>query len=196
VTDPLVPAGGGATPLTDEERDGLRPTHIATRGELNDAEQRNMARALLRRRPPTTAVLLDDRYLRELHGAMFGEVWTWAGRYRVTERNIGVDPAQIPAMTRDLVDDTRVCIEHSTYEPDEIAVRFHHRLVAIHPFPNGNGRHSRAAADLLVMALGGERFTWGARSYGETDELRDAYVTALRAADAHDIEPLMRFARS
>jgi len=194
--DPLVPDGDGHTPLTDEEREGLLPTYVSTRGELNDAEQRNIAAALLHRRLPSVEVLLDDTYLRQLHHAMFGDVWRWAGHYRLTERNVGMDPTQIPVVVRDLVDDARTWAKHSTFEPDEIAVRFHHRLVAIHPFPNGNGRHSRAAANYLVRALGREDFSWGAVTTRTTAELRTAYLRALRAADGHELHPLIEFARS
>ena len=194
--DPLVPDGDGHTPLTDEEREGLLPTYVSTRGELNDAEQRNIAAALLHRRLPSVEVLLDDTYLRQLHHAMFGDVWRWAGHYRLTERNVGMDPTQIPIVVRDLVDDARTWAKHSTFEPDEIAVRFHHRLVAIHPFPNGNGRHSRAAANYLVRALGREDFSWGAVRTRTTAELRTAYLRALCAADGHELHPLIEFARS
>ena len=92
--------------------------------------------------------------------------------------------------------DTRYWIEHKTFPPDEIAIRFHHRLVAIHPFPSGNGRHARLAADFLIERLGGERFSWGGGSLGDVGELRAQYVATLRAADKHDIAPLMEFART
>jgi Fic-DOC domain mobile mystery protein B len=194
--DPLAPPGDGHTALTDEDREGLLPSYILTRGELNDAEQRNIIAATLRRRPPDANRLLDDGYLRKLHRAMFGQVWAWAGQYRLRETNIGVDHLLIQVKVRDLVDDARAWIEFSTYEPDELAVRFHHRLVAIHPFPNGNGRHSRVAADYLVRALGNAPFSWGAVQVTTTAGLRASYLSALRAADAHDISPLLEFARS
>ena len=196
MNDPLVPIGQGHTELSDGDRDGLIPSYISTRGELNDAEQRNILRALARRRSPTADELLDEQYLRGLHKAMFGEVWAWAGRYRKRETNIGIEPARIPAEVRSLTDDARSWIEHDTYEPDELCVRFHHRLVAIHPFPNGNGRHGRIAADHLIMALGGDRFGWGAGLGVTTEELRARYLEALRLADGFDMEALVAFARS
>jgi len=195
VTDPLIPIGGGHTELTDEDRHGLIPTHIATRGDLFEAEQRNIIGALLRRRP-TLAQILDDKYLRDLHRAMFGDVWKWAGTYRRRETSIGIDPIEIPGALRSLVDDARAWVDYETYEPDELAVRFHHRLVAIHPFPNGNGRLGRVAADFLVVALGRDRFTWGSGLDVETDELRRRYIHALQRADGHDISALLEFARS
>lgn len=195
MTDPLVPVGDGHTELSDEDRLGLVPTYIATRGELFDAEQRNVADALLRRRPTVTR-LLDDKYLRDLHRAMFGQVWRWAGQYRRTETPIGTDPSRIAVEVRTLVDDVRAWVDYSTYERDELAVRFHHRLVAIHPFPNGNGRHSRIAADQLVTALGSEPFSWGAGLHVNTDALRAAYREALQRADAGDIGGLLEFARA
>lgn len=193
--DPLVPLGDGHTELSEEDRLGLIPTYIATRGELFDAEQRNNAQALLRR-PPSVTALLDDTYLRRLHHAMFHEVWDWAGRYRIRETNIGIAFEQITSEIRNLVDDTKTWVEYSTYEQDEIAVRFHHRLVAIHAFPNGNGRHGRIAAGYLIASLNGEPFTWGARLDTDTDRLRSAYLHALRRADGGDIDELIAFARA
>lgn len=195
MTDPLLPVGDGHTELTEEDRLGLIPTYIATRGELFDAEQRNIAEALLRRRP-TVAQLLDDKYLRDLHKAMFGQVWRWAGRYRRQETNIGINPDQIPVAVRDLVDDARAWVEHDTYEPDELAIRFHHRFVAIHPFPNGNGRHGRVAADYLIAALHRAPFRWGAGLSIGTSELRVAYRRALESADKGDVTSLLVFARA
>ena len=196
MTEPLVPVGDGHTELTDDEREGLLPSYITTRGELNEAEQRNIATGTLRRRPPSADKLLDDTYLRALHKAMFGQVWSWAGQYRRRETNVGIDPTTIGVAVRDLTHDVRAWIEHETYSPDEITVRFHHRLVAIHPFPNGNGRHGRVAADYLVRALDQECLTWGANLRVSTEELRRRYLTALRAADRGDLSALLSFARS
>ncbi len=193
--DPLVPLGDGHTELSEEDRLGLIPTYIATRGELFDAEQRSIAQALLRR-PPSATALLDDTYLRRLHQAMFDQVWIWAGRYRIRETNIRIAPEQISSEIRNLVEDTKTWVEYSTYEQDELAVRFHHRLVAIHAFPNGNGRHGRIAADYLVTSLNGEPFTWGSRLDTDTDTLRGAYLQALRRADGSNIEELLTFART
>jgi Fic-DOC domain mobile mystery protein B len=181
--------------LSDDDRAGLRLSYVATRGDLNDAEQRNITAALLRR-PPSAKALLDERYLRTLHHAMFGQVWAWAGTYRRVETNIGVSPLDIAAHVRNLVDDARAWVELATYPADELAVRFHHRLVWVHPFPNGNGRHGRIAADYLALAMGRRRLTWGAHLDVTMTELRARYIGALRAADADDIEPLVAFARS
>ena len=195
MTDPLVPEGHGHTTLTTDDRVGLIPSHIATRGDLFDAEQRNIAQALLRPRP-AVSVLLDDKYLRDLHKAMFGRVWRWAGRYRLRQTNLGIHSTGIAAAVRTLVGDTSAQVQHSTYEPDEIAVRFHHRLVSIHPFPNGNGRHSRICADLLITALGREPFGWGRDHPPTLVELKQAYRHALQTADAGEINDLLLFARS
>ena len=197
MNDPLFDQDDEAnTPLTAEEREQLIPTYITLRSELNEAEQINIAQAnrwlgRMRKRD-----VLDDGFLRALHKRMFGDVWKWAGQYRLTPRNIGIDAYRIPVEVRQLVDDVRFWVENETYTHDEIAVRFSHRLVSIHPFPNGNGRHSRMAADLLVMQLGQPRFTWGRQSLVDAGQTRKAYVTALQAADAGDAEPLNTFARS
>jgi Fic-DOC domain mobile mystery protein B len=114
----------------------------------------------------------------------------------MSERNLGIVFHEIPVALRQLLDDTRAWIEYRTYPPDEIAVRFHHRLVLIHSFPNGNGRHARLMADLLVMRLGGERFSWGSANLQDAGTVRQRYIAALQAADDHDIGPLLAFARS
>ena len=193
--DPLASAGGGHTELDWDERQRLIPSYIATRGDLNEAEERNISRALLGRQP-TTDALLDDAYLRDMHRDMFGDVWEWAGRYRDRDTNIGVPFETISGSVRSLVLDARTWVEAETYEPDELAIRFHHRLVAIHPFPNGNGRHGRIVADLLVIRLGAARFSWGAMLDVETAHLRASYVGALQAADRGQMDHLIAFARS
>lgn len=193
--DPLYPASDGQTLLSDEDRRQLVPTYISTRGDLDEAEQANILKATVRK-SPGAEILLDDKYLRSLHRAMFDEVWRWAGKYRRSETNIGIDPSLISGAVRDLVADVKAWVEYATYEADEIGVRFHHRLVAIHPFPNGNGRHSRIAADYLIQALGRPKFSWGINLGLETQELRSVYRQALIRADNGDIEELLNFARS
>lgn len=126
---------------------------------------------------------------------MFGDVWQWAGKHRTTER-IGIEAHRILTDLQGVVNDARYWVDHSTYSPDEIAVRFSHRVVAIHPFPNGNGRFSRLIGDLLARELGRPAFTWGQASLTGAGETRARYVDALRAADNHDITPLLIFARS
>lgn len=199
MTDPLFdPEDEAATPLTPEERRALIPTYITQRRELNEVEQIGIADAdrwaFSRKRD-----VLNEDFLKSLHRRMFKDVWRWAGVFRDTERNIGIEPWRIEVELRQMLDDVRYWVEHKTFPPNEIAVRFHHRLVAIHPFPNGNGRHSRLAADLLVESLGQPRFSWGSHEGGNlvaADELRRRYIAALKAADAHDIAPLLAFARS
>ena len=188
-----------ATPLEPQEREGLLQTWITHRKDLNEAEQENIVKGAVWARSRRRASLeqnLSESFLRLLHKRMFGDVWRWAGTYRTTERNIGVQAYRIGMELANLLSDIRYWTEHKTFLPDEIAIRFHHRLVAIRPFPNGNGRHARMAADLLIERLGGELFSWGGASLSNTGELRARYVSALRAADNHDIGPLVEFARS
>ena len=184
-----------ATPLTPEETRDLIPSHIAFRAELNEAEQENIARAqdwaLSRKRDP-----LSEKFITDLHRRMLCDVWRWAGKFRKSERNIGIPFYEIPMALRQLVDDTKAWIEHKTYPTDEIAVRFHHCLVKIHPLPNGNGRHSRLMADLLAMRLGVDRLSWGRSSLQDAGIMRRSYIAALKAADNYDIKPLLAFARS
>ncbi len=196
MTDPLMdPEDDAATPLTPEERDDLIPSYITTRDQLNEAEQLGIAEtdrwAFSRKRN-----VLDERFLFGLHRRMFRNVWTWAGAARTTPRNIGVEAIYIEVELRQLLDDVRYWIAHQTFSPDEIALRFHTRLTWIHPFPNGNGRHARLAADLLVVSLGGERFSWGGASLVAADEMRKAYIAAVRAGDQQELGPLLAFART
>jgi Fic-DOC domain mobile mystery protein B len=195
VSDPLLEQDGASTPLTHEEREGLIPSYITLRSELNEAEQANILEAeewaFSRKRN-----VLDERFLMNLHNRMFGRVWRWAGEFRRTDRNIGIDPYRIPVDLRQLLDDCQYWIEHDTYEPDEIAARFHHRLVFIHPFPNGNGRHARLATDLMLVKLGRPRFSWGSVNLVDAGETRQRYIATLRAADNHDYRALFEFVRS
>ena len=192
---PFQAEDDAATLLTNDEKNGLIPSWVTYRHELNEVEQANIAKgtqwAFLQKRRE----LLDERFICDLHKRMLGDVWTWAGGYRTTEKNIGVSAWQIAIDLRGLLDDTRLWVEQSVFEPDELAVRFHHRLVAIHLFPNGNGRHARLMADLLVSRLGGAAFTWGGDT-AKAGALRTQYIAALRQADAHELATLIQFARS
>ncbi|MGX5799647.1 mobile mystery protein B [Bradyrhizobium sp. Arg314] len=185
-----------ATPLDAEEREGLLQTWITTRADLNEAEQANIddAVALTDRRRDTG--ILTEGFVFELHKRMFGDVWSWAGSTRKTDKNIGIDPGQVHLQLGGLLRDAQYWVEHGSFSPDEIAVRLHHGLVAIHPFPNGNGRHARLMADLLIALLGGEPFSWGGGTLRDIGTLRAEYIAALRAADNHDFAPLLAFARS
>jgi Fic-DOC domain mobile mystery protein B len=184
-----------ATPLNAEERDGLIPSHIALRSELNELERQNIIEADLwafaRRRNP-----VSERFARDLHRRMFRKVWRWAGKNRTSDKNIGVTRSLINARIDDAIDNIQFWIDHKTFPPDEIAVRFHHTLVFIHPFPNGNGRWSRLMADILAVQLGRPRFTWGRVDLHNENETRKAYMAALTKADNHDFTALIAFARS
>jgi Fic-DOC domain mobile mystery protein B len=187
-----------ATPLEPAERDGLLQSWIVTRSELNEAEQENIVKAAVwakRLRKRKAEDLLTADFICTLHKRMFNDVWAWAGDYRQTERNVGIEPYRIPIDVRSLGDDIGYWIGHQTYSPDEIAIRFHHRLVAIHPFPNGNGRLTRLLADLLIERLGRDVFTWGGNSLGDAGVLRAAYIAALKKADNGVIDDLVAFAR-
>ena len=192
----------GATPLGSDEMDGLIPTWVSNRSELNAVEQENIIAAMhwAFGRAWSVDDLLTAETMRRLHKKMFGDVWKWAGTYRLRETNIGVAPSQIAVQLHDLLADalmrTRTTSDAAA-AADEIAVWFHHRMVQIHPFPNGNGRHARLAADLLALAMGGRRFTWGSVDLTDAGEARSDYLRALHAADRDfDYELLLAFARS
>jgi Fic-DOC domain mobile mystery protein B len=190
----------GATPLDEDEIAGLIPTNVQTRAELNAWEATNIAEAVAWAYGRSHVNILQMETLRALHRRMFGATWTWAGTFRRSDNNISPYYwTQVPTLVSDLVDDTRV--RHSDHEPsnagtDEIAIRFHHRLVRIHPWPNGNGRHARLATDLLLREWNRPAFTWGGAAEANGDDVRRGYLSALRAADAGSFEELLRFARS
>src|SRR3984957_3817841 len=194
----LFALGEGNTPLSPDEQADLIP-NLASREELNEWERANILIAYdsalgpraLRLQNPVT-----EPYVRDLHRRMFDQTWRWAGAYRSTEKNIGIAHYQIREALPVLLGDARYWLEHQTFPADEVAVRFHHRLVWIHPFANGNGRHARVMADVLVQRLGRPVFTWGGASVVPPGEFRSRYIQALRAADASDIRPILKFARS
>lgn len=193
--DPLGEEVDGSTPLTGEELEQLIPSYITLRHELNEAEQANILEAeewvFLRKRD-----ILTEHFLDNLHKRMFGRIWRWAGQHRQSSKSVGIDAYRIPTQLRQLMDDCRYWIDQASYESDEIAARFHHRLVWIHPYPNGNGRHARLATDLFLNSLGRTRFSWGRVNLVDASETRSVYIAALRAADNHDIKPLLGFVRT
>lgn len=198
-TELFGPEPEGATPLNDDDYLGLKPKWVATRGDLNQAEASNILQAS--EKYFTTALdlsfLLDDHFVRQLHKEMFADVWTWAGKYRQTETSIGVDPRAIAESVNVLVNNALLWFKNADmYAIDRTVCEVHHRLVQIHPFPNGNGRFSRLFADLMLVSLGRKVFDWGGGGLEKTSESRSAYITALRKADAGDISLLCAFVRS
>lgn len=185
----------GATPLDPDEIAGLKFAHVTTRGELDELEQANIVqglRWLTRRRGGD---ILADEFVCRLHHRLFGDVWEWAGKYRLTEKNIGIDPFQVPTQLRIHLDNARYWAEHNVFPPLEAAARFHHRLVQIHPFPNGNGRHARIATDVFLEDYYDHKpIAWASGFDLQADNARrTAYIAALRAADGEDFAALLAF---
>lgn len=185
----------GATPLSDTDLEGLIPGHIGRQSELNAWEQQNILEARQRLRIRGPSKLLTDASIRLVHRRMFDRTWRWAGRYRTSEKNIGIDWTRIPEQVVQLCADTQYWIDHGTFTFDDALTRFHHRLVQIHPFPNGNGRHARLVTDLVLESLGKAPFTWGNSDLTDPGDTRDRYIHALQAADRHDYGPLSGFVK-
>jgi Fic-DOC domain mobile mystery protein B len=188
----------GQTPLDDDEKEGLKIKTITTQNELNEFEQLNIENAtqwlLQTNLKPNT--VLTENFIKKLHKKMFGDVWKWAGTFRKTNKNIGVQWHQIGAQLKQLLDDTQFWIDNKSYKEEEIAIRFKHRLVAIHCFPNGNGRHSRMMADIIMETLfKKDIFTWHQSNMIKADRIRKEYISALKNADNGDIKPLVHFAK-
>ncbi len=189
----------GATILSEEEKEGLLIPTVILRRDLDRFEQANIQEARLFYANHNRSVdwLLSREGVRTVHQRMFNQVWTWAGTYRKTGKNIGVEPERIQVDLETLLEDARFWLANETFPPEEICVRFKHRLVFIHCFPNGNGRHARYMADLLISkAFDLPMFSWGGDILGRNPDLRRTYIMALRSADSGDIGPLLAFARS
>jgi Fic-DOC domain mobile mystery protein B len=191
----------GQTPLDEEEKEGLLIEAVTTRGELDEVEQRNIEEAIRwtieRRRKFTASEILTEEFIKLVHKRMLAGVWQWAGSFRNSNKNLGVDKYQIGTDLRMLLDDCKFWVENNTYPPDEIAVRFKHRIVSIHCFSNGNGRHSRLIADIIVEKIfGREVFTWGSQNLIRSSDMRATYLNALREADKGSYINLITFARS
>jgi len=188
----------GATPLDPDEAAGLVPSHITTQADLNAWEQANILQAVRWIARQKKHALLTEGFVRDLHRRMFDQTWKWAGTFRQSNKNIGVDWTQVAVKLRNLLDNTRFQIDHKVFEPDELVVRFHHQLVWVHAFPNGNGRHARLMADVLAQQLGRPRMTWGGADVElvSMGTVRDRYLKALREADQGQWSALIAFARS
>lgn len=183
------------TPLDPDELEGLRFPHISTRGELNEVEQANIQDGLAWLKKRRKSDILNEGFTQKLHRQLLGEVWRWAGKFRQTEKNIGVDPVQIAVQLRILLDDAHYWAENGTHSPLEAAARFHHRLVRIHCFPNGNGRHARIMADIYLQeSFNHDPIDWAAgHDLMQSNERRNAYISALQNADAGNCDQLLEF---
>jgi Fic-DOC domain mobile mystery protein B len=190
----------GQTPLDEEEIEGLLVSSITTRAELDEFEQLNIQQAIqwMLGRKFKKEKILSESFIRQIHRKMYGDVWNWAGEFRKSNKNLGVDHFQISTALKALIDDCGFWIDHKTYPPDEIAVRFKHRIVYIHCFPNGNGRHSRMMGDLIIEHIfSRDLFSWGSKSdLIKEGQARQKYITAIKAADNNNLTPLLEFSRS
>lgn len=186
-----------ATPIDPDEAADLKLIHITNQSELNRWEQENISEALSWLQQTKPKDILNEDFVRKLHEKMLGNVWKWAGKYRKSDKNIGCSWQNIRIELKKLFDDTKFWIEANKESFDMIAVRFHHRLVSIHPFPNGNGRHARLITDLLLEnVLGSLPFSWGDKNLTENTDMRREYIKALQKADDLDFNPLLKFVRS
>lgn len=187
----------GATPIDADEAEGLLLTHITTRRELDRWEQENIleAKAWIDKTKPYD--ILNERFIKILHKRMFGNVWKWAGHFRQSNKNIGGPWHQISTSLKNLCDDTALWVKMQEEAHDILAVRFHHRLVSIHPFPNGNGRHAREMTDLLLKnILKDQEFSWGRENLSKSGSVRTQYIESLQTADKGDYKPLLAFVRT
>ena len=189
----------GQTPLDEEEKDGLKIKSITAQGELDEFEQLNIEKAVewTIHSKFKLEKILTAKFVKNLHKRMYGDVWKWAGAFRKTEKNIGILWTQIGIELKNLLDDTKYWIANKTFPPEEIAIRFKHRIVSIHCFPNGNGRHSRMMADIIMESIfGNEIFSWHQSNMVKANETRSQYIKALREADNGNFKQLIEFAKN
>lgn len=191
--------GEGQTPLDEDEKEGLKIKTITTQGELDEFEQLNIEKAVEWTIHANLKFnkILTEKFVKDLHKRMYGDVWKWAGEFRRTEKNMGIPWIQIGIELKNLMDDTKYWIEDKTYSPEEIAIRFKHRIVSIHCFPNGNGRHSRMMADIIMESIfKKEIFTWHQSNMVRANHTRKEYINSLKEADNGNINPLIEFAKN
>lgn len=189
----------GQTPLEEEEKDGLKIKSITTQGELDEFEQLNIEKAVEWTIHTNLKAenILTEKFIKNLHKKMYGDIWKWAGEFRKTEKNIGIPWTKIGLELKYLLDDTKYWIENKTFSPEEIAIRFKHRIVSIHCFPNGNGRHSRMMADIIMESIfDNEIFSWHQSNMVKANEIRKGYINALKEADKGNVKPLIEFAKN
>ncbi|WP_304509961.1 mobile mystery protein B [Anaerotignum sp.] len=191
--------GDGQTPLDEEEKEDLKIKSITTQGELDEFEQLNIEKAVewtihSNLKPEK---ILTEKFVKDLHKKMFSDVWRWAGEFRRSEKNIGIKWTQIGIELKNLLDDTKYWIKNNTFSPEEVAIKFKHRIVSIHCFPNGNGRHSRMMADIIMESIfEKEIFTWHQSNMVKADEIKKEYIDALKKADNGNVKPLIKFAKN
>ena len=191
--------GEGQTPLDEDEKEGLKIKTITTQGELDEFEQLNIEKAVEWTINSNLGLekILSEKFIKDLHKKMYGDVWKWAGELRRSEKNIGIVWTQIGIELKNLLDDAKYWIENNTFSQEEIAIRFKHRIVSIHCFPNGNGRHSRMMADIIMESIfRKEIFSWHQSNMVKAAETRKVYINALREADNGNVEPLIEFAKT
>ncbi|WP_047545050.1 mobile mystery protein B [Psychroserpens sp. Hel_I_66] len=189
----------GQTPLDEEEKEGLKIKSITTQGELDEFEQLNIEKAVewTIHSKFKLKKILTEKFVKDLHKKMYDDVWKWAGEFRKTEKNIGIPWTQIGIELKNLLDDTKYWIDNNTFPPEEIAIRFKHRIVSIHCFPNGNGRHSRMMADIIMESIfRNEIFSWHQSNMVKANETRNQYIKALREADKGNLKQLIEFAKN
>lgn len=189
----------GATPIDPNELLGIIPSHFTLQSQLNEWEQANITEAelwLAKQKLNNPQKILSASFLLKLHKKMFNKTWRWAGQFRKSNKNIGIDWPHISHHLQLLLGDVSFQLQHASYMVEEVVARFHHRLVAIHLFANGNGRHARLSADVLLLSLNQPRFTWGKNSLSENSRIRKTYITALKAADNGNYEMLLDFVKT
>ncbi len=184
----------GATPIDPDEAPALIPGHITTQSELNEWESQNIQKAVTWSLSRKRTGVLTAEFVNTLHRRMFDQTWEWAGAYSRSDKNMGVPWEQVVVEVHKLLRDADFWLAESVYSVQESAIRLHHRMVVIHPFVNGNGRHARLLADVLLYNRDLPRIKWGGSELDTPGEARSNYLQALRAADQGGYAQLLSYA--
>lgn len=196
----LIENPEGATPLSPDDMLGLKHKHVDTREQLNELEAANILQGQIwasTLKKPTLDSIFDRAFVTNLHKALFGDVWEWAGIFRQRQLNIGIDPKNIPVDLHNFLEDAKCWVEFKHYDNLELSARIQHRLVQIHPFVNGNGRHSRIFTDIVRVYLLGEKpMKWAYAKLEDLTEERSSYITGLRKADEGDFSVFIKYLQS
>ena len=186
----------GSTPLDHDQVIGIRFSHLTTMGELDEIEDLNIQKGMEWLNRQKGDDYLSTEFLCKLHERLFGDVWKWAGKFRTSEVNISkYRPYDIGPQLKNFFEDIKLWIEGGSMSWDEISAEAHHRLVTIHPFPNGNGRTTRIYTEYLQKRNQQPVSSWGASLAHDSKARRDLYIQSLRNADKGNFEALIAFMR-
>lgn len=184
----------GSTPLDPDQIRGIKFSHLVNMGELDEVEDLNIQKGLEWLNRQKGDDYLSMEFLCKLHEKLFGDVWKWAGTFRKVEVNLSkIKYYDVGPQLKMFFEDAKLWIEGGRMSWDEISAEMHHRLIAIHPFPNGNGRTTRIYTEYVQKRNKQAVTSWKASLNHDPKERRRVYIKSLQQADKGDFRPLIEF---